>query len=102
MQGLTNGKHAKKMVYSRYAKFLKSVANNRRPALCGLLRAVKDDCQSYVGQNIRAILLDSEVRIVPGETTPRAVLMSALGVVEEPKNFLTFQLSYQNKTCSEC
>ena len=63
LQGLTNGKLAKKMVYSRYAKFLKSVAKNRRPALCGLLSAVKDDCQSCVGQNIRAILLDSEVRI---------------------------------------
>ena len=67
---LTNGKHAKKMIYSRYAKFLKSVSNNRRPMLRGLLNEVKDNCQSVVGQNIRTILLDTKVKIVPGETNP--------------------------------
>ena len=72
LQEITNGKHAKKMVYSRYAKFLKSVSNNRRPMLRGLLNEMKDNCQSVVGQNIRTVLLDTKVKIVPGETNPSA------------------------------
>ena len=70
--GLANGINAKKMVYSRYSKFLKSVANNRRPALRGLLNSVVNDVQSVAGGNIRTILLETNVLIVPGITLPTA------------------------------
>ena len=60
------------MLYSRYAKFLKSVANNRRPALRGLLNTAVGSCQSVVGGNIRTVLVDTNIKIVPGVTTPAA------------------------------
>ena len=72
VHGLTNGLHPKKMLYSRYAKFLKSVANNRRPALRGLLNTAVGSCQSVVGGNIRTVLVDTNIKIVPGVTTPAA------------------------------
>ena len=73
IEALTDGNHAKKLVYSRYIKFLKSVSSNRRPMLTGLLNSVMGSCQSIVGQNIRTILLDTDVNIVPGITNPSAL-----------------------------
>ena len=69
MDGLTNGEHAKKMIYSRYMQFLKSVSNNRRSALRSLLNITKNTCKSFTGLNLRRILLDTGVKIVPGITS---------------------------------
>ena len=68
VDSLTDGKHARKMIYTRYLKFLKSLATNRRPALTALLRIVTETRRSWTGQNIRKILLDTNVTVVPGVT----------------------------------
>ena len=62
VDSLTDGKHARKMIYTRYLKFLKSIATNRR------LRIVTETRRSWTGQNIRKILLDTNVTVVPGVT----------------------------------
>ena len=73
IEGLTNGTHAKKMIYSRYIKYLKSISRNRRPAIRALLNSVQDKVWSVTGSNIRTILLDSGVNVRPGETNQGAL-----------------------------
>ena len=68
VNSLTEGKHAREMIYQRYLKFLKSVATNRRPALVSLLKEVQNSCLALVGNNLRRILLDSGVQVNPGVT----------------------------------
>ena len=68
VNSLTESKHARQMIYQRYLKFLKSVATNRRPALVSLLKEVQNSCLSLVGNNLRRILLDSGVQVIPGVT----------------------------------
>ena len=70
------------MIYTRYLKFLKLLATNRRPALTALLRIVTETRRSWTGQNIRKILLDTNVTVVPGVT--RAHDLSDYRVHETP------------------
>ena len=68
VDGLTEGKHARKMIYARYLKFLKSLVTNRRPALTFLLAIVMETRRSWTGQNVRKIVTDTGVTVVPGVT----------------------------------
>ena len=65
---LTGGNHARQMVYKRFINFLSSVANNSRQALVSLLNSVKNTCASLTGGNLRVLLLDTEVLVIPGVT----------------------------------
>ena len=65
---LTGGKNARQMVYKRFINFLSSVANNRRDALVALLKTVSTTCRSLTGSNLRVLLLDTGVAVVPGVT----------------------------------
>ena len=56
------------MVYKRFINFLSSVANNRRDALVALLKTVSTTCRSLTGSNLRVLLLDTGVAVVPGVT----------------------------------
>ena len=68
VESLSNTEHCKQMIYNRYAKFLSSLESNRRAELRALLQIVKSSCKSITGGNIRKILLDSDILIVPGST----------------------------------
>ena len=68
IEGLTDGRHAKQMIYKKYVNFLGAIAKNRRHELVHLLNIVKDTCSSLTGANMRKVLLDSNVRIIPGKT----------------------------------
>ena len=61
------------MIYKRYIKFLSSLHNNRRPELRALLNLVKNNCNSITGGNIRKVLIDTGLYIVPGVTKGQAL-----------------------------
>ena len=68
-EGLTNGRHARQMIYKKYVNFLRSIETNRRKSLAHLLKIVQNTCMSVTGANLRKILLDSGVYVIPGQTT---------------------------------
>ena len=47
------------MIFSRFLKYLKSIARNKRPALRCLYNVVKNDVRLTTGSNIRTILLET-------------------------------------------
>ena len=68
IEGLTDGRQAKQIIYKKYINFLGSIAKNRRHEIVQLLDIVKDTCMSVTGSNLRRILLESEARVIPGKT----------------------------------
>ena len=70
VEGISGGNHAKKQIYSRYVKFVNTLANTSRDCVRFLFKYVSDDVRSQVAGNIRKIFLDSSVLIVPGQTRP--------------------------------
>ena len=66
VEGLTDGRHAKQLIYKKYLNFLHSIATNRRQALVSLFNCVKSTCQSVTGANIRKIVLDTGTPIEAG------------------------------------
>ena len=70
VEQLVEGKHARKVIYSRYIKFVNSLFNTDRRCVRFLFRYVKDDVRSQVGGNMRRIFLDSDVLVIPGTTRP--------------------------------
>ena len=69
VQSLDNGCHLRKMLFSRYIKFLSSIATGRRASLKFLLSNVYQSMHSPTGTNIRQIMLETDIRIIPGLTT---------------------------------
>jgi hypothetical protein len=61
VEEVSEGKHFRQMIFSRFLKYLKSVALNRRPALRCLYSIVKNDVKTMTGSNIRTILIESQV-----------------------------------------
>ena len=61
VEEVSEGKHFRQMIFSRFLKYLKSVALNRRPALRCLYSIVKNDVKTMTGSNIRTILVESQV-----------------------------------------
>ena len=57
-------------MFSRYVKFVTGLKNNKRPMLCDLFDEVKNDVLSTTGSNLRVILLETGVSVVPGVTKP--------------------------------
>ena len=64
---------SKSIIYSRYIKFVNTLANTSRECVGSLFRYVIDDVRSQVGSNIRKIFIDSGLLIVPGQTRPSAL-----------------------------
>ena len=52
VEELSEGRNLSQMVMSRFVKFVKSVARNKRPALGCLFGVLKDDVRSTTGSNI--------------------------------------------------
>ena len=73
VEDISGGRHAKQQIYSRYIKFVNTLANTSRECVRSLFRYVSDDVRSQVGSNIRKIFIDSGLLIVPGQTRPSAL-----------------------------
>ena len=58
---MSDGKHFRQMIFSRFLKYIKSIAKNKREALRSLYNVVKDDVRSPTGSNIRTIMLETGV-----------------------------------------
>ena len=56
------------MIYKKYVNFLGPIAKNRRQEIVHLLNVVKDTCASITGGNLRKILQDTNVRVIPGRS----------------------------------
>ena len=61
MEELSDGKHLRQMIFSRFLKYIRSVAKNKRQSLRSLYNLIKDDVRSNTGANIRTILLETHV-----------------------------------------
>ena len=61
VEELSDGRHLQQMLYSRFLKFVKSVALNKRLEVRALYAICKDDIRSITGSNIRTILLQTQV-----------------------------------------
>ena len=59
VEELAEGKHLRQMIMSRFVKYVKSVAQNKRPALKSLYSIIKDDVKSPTGSNIRSTLIET-------------------------------------------
>ena len=57
-------------MYSRYIKFVNTLCSTERRCVKSLFEYVHGDVRSQVGGNLRQILLDSDLTVVPGVTRP--------------------------------
>ena len=56
VEELSDGRHFHQMLFSRFLKFVRSVAMNKRVEVRALYAICKDDIRSTTGSNIRTIL----------------------------------------------
>ena len=70
VEELVEGKHARKIIYSRYIKFVNSLVSTERQCVRFLYKYVCGDVRSQVGANMRRIQLDTNVPVIPGVTRP--------------------------------
>ena len=68
VEKLSNGKHAKQLIYSRFTKFMDSISKCSKPQVISLLKFSMNDCRATTGANLREILLDTGVKAFPGVT----------------------------------
>ena len=61
VEEISEGKHFRQMIFSRFLKYLKSIAKNRRPSIRCLYNVIKNDVKSMTGSNIRTILREAQV-----------------------------------------
>ena len=61
VESLSEGRHLRQMLVSRFLKYIKSIARNKREALRSLYNVIKDDVRSTTGSNIRTIMLETGV-----------------------------------------
>ena len=72
VERISECKHIKQKLFSRYVTFLKSLALSEKPALSFLLNLSKTDIRSVTGSNLRFILNESKVYIIPGVTSKQS------------------------------
>ena len=60
VEELSNGRHFKQMIYSRFIKYLKVLSQNRKPFIRTLFNLVSKDAKSLTGSNVRKILLQTD------------------------------------------
>ena len=61
VEEISEGKHFRQMIFSRFLKYLRSIAKNRRPSIRCLYNVIKNDVKSMTGSNIRTILREAQV-----------------------------------------
>ena len=60
----------RKQIFSRYVKFVNSLYNTERQCVRFLFKYVSDDVRLQVGGNLRTILIQTGLLVVPGRTRP--------------------------------
>ena len=70
VEELCGGKHAQQQIYSRYIKFVNTLATTHRDNVRSLFNIVSVDVRSQVGSNLRKLQLDTGITIFPGSTRP--------------------------------
>ena len=73
VEELSDCKHARTMIFSRYVKFIGSLANNKRPSIRALFKTISKSVLSVTGSNIRHIMMNTHVSIIAGTTKPEAI-----------------------------
>ena len=68
VENLSGGRHLRQMLFTRFIKYIKSLAFNKRLSIRTLFNVIKDDVRSTTGSNIRTILL--ETMVDPRELKP--------------------------------
>ena len=66
---LSQGKHFRQMIFSRFIKFVSSLAANRRPMLKALCRIASNDIRSLTGMNLHTIKKETGKIIRPSITS---------------------------------
>ena len=83
---ISNGPHAKMLMYSRFAAFIASLEKCEKPQVRALLEHVKNDSQQTTGSNIRSILMDTGIKVSTGHSNKHLLKQfSAYPVPEESK-----------------
>ena len=67
----------------RYIKFLDSLVKNKKPAVQALIKRKYKDARTTTGSNIRQILLETGIFVIPGET--KSFTMNDQYVYKVPK-----------------
>ena len=67
------GTSLKDMLFSRFFKFLNAIKKSKKPALKFLLSVSMADVRSLTGSNLRSILVNTGVQVLPGVTLAGAV-----------------------------
>ena len=70
IEALSGYKHARQQIYSRFVKFVNSLYNNKRIIVKSLFDSVSHDVRSQVGANMKKVLIDTGIPIIPGWTRP--------------------------------
>ena len=68
VEQVSGGNNAKKMMWSRYIKFVKSLVKNKKPCISSLFKIIQSDIRSVTASNLKTILLETDKLIIPGTT----------------------------------
>ena len=83
VERLSGVSHAKNLMYSRFVTFVKSLSSCEKPQVRALIEVVKSDPRCTTGSNLRDILMDTGVKVSPGETS--SSLLKSFMVYEAPE-----------------
>ena len=65
IEEISEFKHAKQMIMSRYINFTNQLANNKRPCVRSLFKLVSNDTRTVTGSNIRHTIITTGTQIYP-------------------------------------
>ena len=73
VEEISGGRHAKQQIYSRYVKFVNTLANSSRDCVRFLFNYVSGDVRSQVGGNLKKLTRDTGIPVTPGNTSPKVL-----------------------------
>ena len=88
IENISGGCHLKQMLFRRFVKFVGSIDENRRNGVRALLNITKNNVQSVTGGNLRRILLETDIKVVPGQTKPSMLQCHTVYKTPEDKEWL--------------
>ena len=77
------GSNLKVMLFARFVKFVNAIKKSRKPALKFLLSVSAADVTSLTGSNLRSIVRNTGVQVIPGVTHAAAVKKQTLNKIPE-------------------
>ena len=82
-----SGSHLKIMLFSRFIKFATSIYKSSKPAVKFLFSLAASDVRSVTGSNLRSILVNTGVQVIPGVSRAAQVKKHTLFVVPEEEKW---------------